>query len=84
MGTRIRDGWPWQLPLQLLHLAKDRRLRFDVIVCSAALSACEKGPRWEVAVELLDWMRQQPGLQPNLICFGAAISVGLLKGKEAA
>ena len=24
------DGWPWQLPLQLLHLAKDRRLRFDV------------------------------------------------------
>ena len=24
------DGWPWQLPLQLLHLAKNRRLRFDV------------------------------------------------------
>ncbi|CAK9077640.1 unnamed protein product [Durusdinium trenchii] len=46
----------------------------QVVFCASVLSACEKGPRWEIGIELLDWMRSSLDLPLNLFCFGAAIS----------
>ncbi|CAK9071025.1 unnamed protein product [Durusdinium trenchii] len=66
------DGW--QLPLELLRSFQQRSLEFDVVFCASVLSACEKGPRWEIGIELLDWMRSSLDLPLNLFCFGAAIS----------
>ncbi|CAK9036477.1 unnamed protein product [Durusdinium trenchii] len=75
---RAPDGW--QLPLELLRSFQQRSLEFDagapdsVVFCASVLSACEKGPRWEIGIELLDWMRSSLDLPLNLFCFGAAIS----------
>ncbi len=44
----------------------------DVVVHSAALSACEKGKQWEAAAGLLQEMVHQ--LQPDVIGLDAAVS----------
>lgn len=43
-----------------------------VVSYSAALSACEKGGQWELALELLELMRSQ--MQPNVFAYSACIS----------
>merc|ERR1711865_370939 len=45
----------------------------NVISFNAAISACEKGGKWERALELLQEMRQS-GVQPDVISFSSAIS----------
>merc|ERR1739841_325877 len=45
----------------------------DVISYSAAISACEKGGQWQVALGLLATM-QEAALVPNVISYSAAIS----------
>eukprot|EP00913_Durusdinium_trenchii_P010084 g9457.t1 len=59
---------------ELLRSFQQRSVEFDVVFCASVLSACEKGPRWEIGIELLDWMRSSLDLPLNLFCFGAAIS----------
>ena len=48
-------------------------LQPDVISCSAAISACEKGAEWETAFGLLQEMLGR-SLQPGLFSCDAAIS----------
>merc|ERR1711924_215713 len=45
----------------------------DVISFNAAISACEKGRKWECALELLETMSGR-GVKPNVVSFNAVIS----------
>lgn len=43
----------WTVPLLLLDSACRKSLRLDVVCLNVALSACAKGGRWRVAVQLM-------------------------------
>ena len=49
------------------------QLRTDVIIYSAAISACEKGGRWQQALTLFLDM-PQANINPNVVSYNAAIS----------
>merc|ERR1711966_109308 len=59
----------------LLLLKQMRRtgIQPDVVTYNAAISACEKGGKWEKALSLHKEMRGD-GLKPNVISYSAAIS----------
>ena len=61
------------IALSLLDEMRVAAVAPNVISYSAAISACEKGGRWEQAVSLLDEMREA-GVLPNVVSFNAAIS----------
>eukprot|EP00969_Alexandrium_andersonii_P006478 281408-Alexandrium_andersonii.AAC.1 len=51
MSAREERGL--RLPaLERLHSVAVPRLGPDVIACNSAASACERGPRWQTALEL--------------------------------
>ena len=58
---------------ELLGEMRERVLKPDVICCNVEISACEKGGKWQSAVELLEEMRER-GLKPDVISCSAAIS----------
>ncbi|CAE7242276.1 unnamed protein product [Symbiodinium natans] len=57
----------WQATLDLLKVG------LDVVACSSAITACERGQQWEKAIGLLMEMRKQE-VQPNVITYNAAMS----------
>ena len=59
--------------LALFYDARRRGIELDLILYSAAISACERGGLWKRALQLLDEM-QHRGIEPNVISFSAAIS----------
>lgn len=57
----------------MLRKMKRRRIDPNLVTCSAAISACEKGGQWKKALDLFRdmWCR---GIVLNVITFIAAIS----------
>ena len=59
---------------------KNSGIEPDVISYSAAISACEKGGRWEQALEVFDEMRSR-GVEPNVITYTSAMSACVKSGE---
>ena len=57
----------WEATLELLKGG------LDVVACSSAITACERGQQWEVATTLLQEMHGQR-VEPNVITYNAAMS----------
>ncbi|CAK9115921.1 unnamed protein product [Durusdinium trenchii] len=62
----------WRTALGLLEFGNVRRLQSSIVLCNAASSACEKGMRWQAAIDFLNAC--QRFVKPNIISYNAAIS----------
>ena len=58
--------------LDLFGVLQKQWLMLDVVLCSASISACEKGVRPERAWELFEVLQKQ-WLQPGIITYNAYI-----------
>ena len=50
----------------------DLNIPLKVITCNAAISACEKGRKWEEALTLL-WAARRSGVEPDRITYSSAL-----------
>ena len=71
-GAAIASSKEWQQILLLLELL-DGEFGANVIAYNAAISACEKGKKWEQALGLLRRLKLAK-LQATIVSYGAAIS----------
>eukprot|EP00913_Durusdinium_trenchii_P027188 g25509.t2 len=62
----------WVEALELLRVIQDQGLRPNLVICSAAMAACEKGEQWELALELLSIAAELSDKSP--VPFNSAIS----------
>ena len=57
----------------LLHNIKDVGVELNIVCYNATISACEKGRKWEKALQLFQEMREN-GIEPNVISYSSTIS----------
>eukprot|EP00435_Cladocopium_sp_Y103_P070745 s408_g35.t4 len=62
----------WTIALQLLEDLQRSSHQPDVVCCTAAINACEKGQQWPLALQLLHDIERSD--TPNVVAYGAAIS----------
>eukprot|EP00913_Durusdinium_trenchii_P033796 g31636.t2 len=61
----------WEDCLEMLRELDSQSLESNLIVYSAAISACDKGSQWQVAIDLLERLEDQ---ETSLVCCSAAMS----------
>eukprot|EP00913_Durusdinium_trenchii_P025930 g24331.t1 len=64
----------WKEALKLFQMMPKAQIQLNVILCSAAISACEKGGNWELALNLFSTAMPEAKVQPNTFSYNAAIS----------
>ncbi|CAE8742917.1 unnamed protein product, partial [Polarella glacialis] len=72
LGGLARKRLPG-VSVHVLSVMRASQVEVDVYHCSAAISACEKGGRWQLALNLLSLM-PEARVVPNVITYNAAIS----------
>ncbi|CAE7274802.1 MRL1 [Symbiodinium natans] len=63
----------WDDALQLLHSARGRDIRIDVLGCSALAAACEVGGKWRQALAAC-WKSCDSGMLTDTVLAGAGIT----------
>ena len=72
LGTSaLSASKPWHLALHTLDMLPEKQVEPNSISSTAALSACERGRQWNLAVLVFEDMLQQGSV--NEICLGAAM-----------
>lgn len=71
-GTPNAQG-AWEFAVSLLAFMRDMELQPDVACYSAAISACQRGVKPKLAMQLMRDLRKS-GLQPDVVAYSAAIS----------
>eukprot|EP00913_Durusdinium_trenchii_P017848 g16772.t1 len=85
-----RTGEWWEHALQLFFDMEHWQIRPNLLTCSAALSACEKGVQWTCALEIFEGRRRRDWdgvaycssllgahLQPDAVSFNALLNAPL-------
>ena len=73
-----RPGSAWEAAVALLLAMDSCQLRADAVALGAAITSCERGSRWEEALQLLSFSKL------DVVCCNAALSACENLGRHSA